>query len=126
MSEPVVAIDVVAVLLAVTGSFVAPVVPVTVTVPVAVGAPLTVQVMPAPAATVAGGVGVHEVVRPAGRPDTAQLALVALAPAEAALVHVNVPLYGWFRSAVAGSPERSIDISEPVGAMVLSPCCWPR
>ena len=76
--------------------------------------PLTEQVIAAPAATVAGGVGTQPVtVTPAGRPVTPHDAAVALAVAVALFVHVKVPVYGWFRLAVVGSPDRSIDMSEP-------------
>ena len=98
MSEPDVAIGAVAVLLppAVVPpltSLVAPVVAVTVVVPVAVGVPLTGQLMLVPAATVAGGAGVHvPTVTPGGRPLTEHVALIALAVADALLVHLIVPL----------------------------------
>jgi hypothetical protein len=59
----------------------APVVTLTAELPTAVGVPLTVQVMTPPMATVAGVAGEHTLVRPAGRPATAQLALVAAAVA---------------------------------------------
>ena len=76
--------------------------------------PLTEQVIAAPAATVAGGVGTQPVtVTPAGRPVTPHDAAVALAVAVALFVHVKVPVYGWFRFAVVGRPLRSIDMSEP-------------
>ena len=91
MSEPVVAMVVEAVLLATTGSLVAPVVPLTVELPTVVGVPETVQVMAALGATVAGGVGAQDVVRPAGRPVTAQVADVAAMAGDAALVQVKVP-----------------------------------
>lgn len=91
MSEPVTAIDPDAVLFAVFGSLLALVVPDTVAVPTAVGVPLTVQVIAAPGAMVAGGTGEHVVVRPAGRPLTAQVAAVAATAGAAALVHVKVP-----------------------------------
>ena len=91
-SEPVVAIVVVAELLAGLPSLVAPVVPVRLEVATVVGVPETVQVMTALAARLAAGtVGEHEVVRPAGKPLTAQVALVAAIAGEAALVHVKVP-----------------------------------
>lgn len=73
-------------------SLVAPVVAVTVTLPVAVGVPETVQEMLAPMATDAGGVGVQvPTVTPAGRPETLQLAATAAAVAEPLLVHSTVP-----------------------------------
>ena len=98
MSEPLVAIDAVAVLLppAVVPplvSLLAPVVAVTVDGPDAVGVPLTGQLMLAPAATVAGGGGEQApTVTPGGRPLTEHVALVALAVAAALFVHLIVPL----------------------------------
>ena len=74
-------------------SLVAPVVAVSVLAPTAVGVPLTGQEMLEPAATVAGGAGVHvPTVTPAGRPASEQVALVALAVAVALFVHFSVPL----------------------------------
>ena len=74
-------------------SLVAPVVAVRVLAPTAVGVPLTRQEMLEPAATVAGGAGVHvPTVTPAGRPASEQVALVALAVAVALFVHFSVPL----------------------------------
>jgi hypothetical protein len=74
-------------------SLTAPVVTATVLDPMAVGVPETGQEMLVPAATVAGGSGVHApTVTPGGRPVTAQVALVALAVAVALLVHLIVPL----------------------------------
>ena len=73
-------------------SLVAPVVAETVTLPEAVGVPLTGHVMLNPAATLAGGTGEQvPIVTPAGKPDTAQLAAAALAVAAALLVHLMVP-----------------------------------
>jgi hypothetical protein len=98
MSEPDTATALVAVLLPPPDvpplvSFVAPVEAVTVDEPSAVGVPETAQEMLAPAATVAGGVGVHvPTVTPGGRPETEQLAFVALAVADALFVHLTVPL----------------------------------
>ena len=92
MSEAVVAIDAVAMLLAVFPSLVAPVTPVSVLVPTAVGVPETLQVMAAPAATLTGGVGAHDVVKPAGSPATEQVAPVAAIRGAAPLEQVNVPL----------------------------------
>ena len=91
MSEPTAVIVVVAVLLAELPSLVAPVVPGSVELPSADGVPETVQVMLAPGATAVGGVGAHEVVRPAGKPETAQVAAVAPSTGAAAFEHVNVP-----------------------------------
>ena len=91
MSEPVVVIDVAAVLLPDVPSLVAPVVPVSDAVPTDVGVPETVHEMAAPGATLVGGVGVHEVVKPAGRPATAQVAAEAARAGDAAFVQVNVP-----------------------------------
>lgn len=92
ISEPLTASVVVAVSLAGLLSLPAPVVPVSVLDPVLTGVPATVQVILAPAATVAGGVGEQVVLRPAGRPLIAHDAFVALAVAVAELVQVKVPL----------------------------------
>ena len=98
MSEPDVAIEAVAVLLPPVDvppltSLVAPVVVVTVVVPVVVGVPLTGQLMLAPATTVVGGAGAHTpTVTPGGKPLTEHVALIALAVADALLVHLMVPL----------------------------------
>jgi hypothetical protein len=74
-------------------SLVAPVATVTVEEPEAVGVPETGHEMLAPAATVAGGAGVHApTVTPGGRPDTEHDAFVALAVAVVLLVHLIVPL----------------------------------
>lgn len=74
-------------------SLTAPVVTVTVVVPLAVGVPETGHEMLAPAASVVGGAGVHvPTVTPGGRPVTAQVADVALAVAVALFVHLMVPL----------------------------------
>ncbi|MEZ5854622.1 MAG: hypothetical protein R3D67_07680 [Hyphomicrobiaceae bacterium] len=74
-------IDDVAVLLALLVSFVAPAVPVTVVVPTMVVVPDTEQVIVLPAGSnPTGGVGVQPVTdRPAGSPETAQVALMAAA-----------------------------------------------
>ena len=60
--------------------------------PVLTGVPETVHVILAPAATLAGGVGEHDVLRPVGKPLRAQAALVAVAVAAAAFVQLKVPL----------------------------------
>ena len=91
MSEPAVAMVVLAVLFEVLPSLVAPVVPLTGSLPGAVGVPETVQVILAPGATVAGGEGAHDAVTPGGRPETAQLAFVAAIIGAPPLVQVNVP-----------------------------------
>ena len=97
ISDPAVAMALVALLLPPAPvppllSLVAPVVTETVVVPAAAGVPLTGQEILAPAASVAGGAGVHvPTVTPGGKPDTAQLALTAEAVAVALLVHENVP-----------------------------------
>lgn len=71
----------------------APVTTVTVAAPADVGVPLTGQLMLAPATTVAGGAGVHApTVNPGGRPEMVQLALTALAVADALLVQLIVPV----------------------------------
>jgi hypothetical protein len=92
MSAPVTASDAVAVLFTGVTSLVAPVVPVSGAVPTAVGVPETVHVIDAPGATVVGGVGEHVVVRPAGKPATAQVAAVAAMAGDAAFEHVKVPV----------------------------------
>jgi hypothetical protein len=92
MSEPLAASTVVAMLLAVFGSFDAPVVPLTVEELGAVGVPETVHVIVAPGATVVGGVGEHDVVSPEGKPVTPQLAAVAATAGAAAFEQVNVPV----------------------------------
>ena len=92
MSAPFVVIDVVAVLLAALPSLLALVVPDSVLVPTAVGVPEIVQVILAPATTLVGGVGEHDVLRPGGRPETAQVADAAVSAGARALVQVNVPL----------------------------------
>jgi hypothetical protein len=106
-----------AVLFEIFGSLVAPVVPLTVNVPPVVGVPVTVHEMREAGATVVGGVGVHVVVRPEGKPVTAQEAAVAATAGGAALVHVYVPEYGWPIAAEGGNPASEIVISEPVTAM---------
>ena len=74
-------------------SLVAPVVTAIVAGVVEVGVPVTGQLMLAPAATVAGGTGVHApTLKPAGNPEIAQPAFVALAVAAALFVHRMVPL----------------------------------
>jgi hypothetical protein len=77
-------------------SLVAPVVNVSGAVPTAVGAPLTVQVITAPMATVppVGTVGEHTLIKPVGNPAIAQVvnALAGAVAAGAVLVQVNVPL----------------------------------
>ena len=91
MSAPVTEIVVDAVLLATLTSLVAPVVPLTVDDPTVVGVPETVHVIDAPGATLAGGTGAHMVVKPAGSPDTAQVAPVAATSGAAPFEQVNVP-----------------------------------
>lgn len=120
MSEPVTDSEAVAVLFAATLSLPAPVEPDKVELPTAVGVPVTVQVIVAPGATEAAGtVGEHDVLRPAGRPASAQVALVAAMEGAAALVHVYEPEYATPMLAVAGSPERLMLISEPETATAL-------
>jgi hypothetical protein len=71
-------------------SLVAPVVAVAVVEPGAVGVPDTGHEMLLPAAM--GGAGEHvPMVTPAGKPEMAQVALTALAVADALLVHFSVP-----------------------------------
>ena len=93
ISEPVTATVVVAALLPVVASLVALVVPVRVEEPTVVGVPETVHVMTPPTARLAtGGIGEHDVVKPAGNPLMAHVALVAAIDGAAAFEHVNVPL----------------------------------
>ena len=92
ISAPVVVIDVDAVLLAGLPSLLARVVPDNTLVPTAVGVPETVQVMLAPAATLVGGVGEQLAVRPAGKPEIAHVAAVAVSAGDAAFEQANVPL----------------------------------
>ena len=92
MSEPMAPSVTVAVLLAELPSLVAPVDPTTVLEPTVVGVPETVQVIFAPGATEAGGVGEQDDVKPAGRPVTAQLAEVAVTAGASALAQLYVPL----------------------------------
>ena len=104
-------------------SFVAPVVAVSVVAPEAVGVPLTGHEILAPAATVAGGTGEHApTVTPGGSPVTEQVAFVAEAVAVALLVHLSVPLYATPSVAVAGNPDTSGVISEPV--VVMASVVW--
>jgi len=92
MLEPVTTIDRVAVLLPALLSFVAPVVPVAVELPIAVGVPETGHTIVPPAATVAGGTGVQvPTVRPAGRPASEQVAPDAWNNGEAPAVQVKEP-----------------------------------
>lgn len=71
---------------------VAPVVPVTVMVPADVGVPDTVQVIVPPGATLVGGVGEHDDIRPAGNPEIAHVAAVACRNGDVAFVQVYVPV----------------------------------
>jgi hypothetical protein len=120
ISEPVTASDAVVVLFAALPSLPAPVAPDSADVPSAVGVPETVHVMVAPGASVAAGaVGEHVVVKPAGRPASAQLAFVAAIAGAAAFAHVNVPEYGTPMLAVAGKPARLMLMSEPETATAL-------
>jgi hypothetical protein len=91
MSEPVAPSVAVAELLTGLLSLLAPVVPVTVTLPNTIGVPLTLQVIVAPGATVVGGVGEHDAVRPAGSPLSAHDAFVAATAGAAAFEHVKLP-----------------------------------
>ena len=96
ISEPDVVMDLVAELLPPVPvppleSLLAPVITVTVDAPAIVGVPEIGQLMLAPATTVAGVAGEQvPAVTPAGRPEMAQLAMVAVA--EAAFVHKMVPV----------------------------------
>jgi hypothetical protein len=91
-SEPTTASVVDAVSLAGFKSLEAPVVPLMAAVPTVVGVPETVQVMDAPAASgdAVGTIGAQVCVKPAGRPVAAQVAPMAAAAGDAALVHLNV------------------------------------
>jgi hypothetical protein len=120
MSEPVTASDAVAVLFTALPSLPAPVEPESADVPNAVGVPETVHVIAAPGASEAAGtVGEHVVVKPAGKPASAQLAFVAAIAGAAAFAHVNVPEYGTPMLAVAGKPARLMLMSEPDTATAL-------
>lgn len=79
-------------LLAAVPSLVAPVVPLSVDEPVAVGVPDTVHEIVPPGAIVAGGVGVQDDVRPAGNPVMEHAALDAVTAGDAAFEQVYVPL----------------------------------
>jgi hypothetical protein len=98
MSEPETATAFVAVLLPPPVvppllSLAAPVVAVTVEEPGPVGVPETGQEILAPAATVAGGVGVQApTVTPGGKPDTMHVAFAAFCVAVALFVHLTVPV----------------------------------
>jgi hypothetical protein len=73
-------------------SLVAPVVPVTVTVPAAVGVPETVHVIVEPGVTIAAGdVGEQTLDKPAGSPLMAHVAAVASMYGTAAFEQVYVP-----------------------------------
>jgi hypothetical protein len=113
MSEPVTTNVAVAVLFVELGSFGEPVLPLSGDEPGAVGVPETVQVIAAPGATVEGGVGAHDVVKPAGRPVTAHVALVAAMAGAAAFEQVKEPEYGTPTEALVGRPERLMLMSEP-------------
>ena len=92
ISEPVVLMDAMAELFAAFGSLLAPVVPVSGLVAPAVGVPETVHVIDAPAATLIGcGPGAQEYVKPAGKPEMAQVAAVAVTSGAPPFEHVNVP-----------------------------------
>jgi hypothetical protein len=92
MSAPMMLSDACAVLLAAVTSLEAPVVPFSVTVPMAVGVPATVHVITPPGASgeLVGTVGAQVVVRPAGRPVTPQMAALADTAGAGALEQVNV------------------------------------
>jgi hypothetical protein len=127
MSEPVVAMELVTLLLPVLPvpplpSLVAPVVSVSGELLTAVGMPVTVQVITAPIATVAavGTVGLHTGVKPAGKPVIAQVApiLAASVAPGAVLVQVKVPVYGAPTAAVVGMPAKDGTMSEAVTTTV--------
>jgi hypothetical protein len=125
-SEPVTLIDAVAVLLPRLTSLVAPVVPLSVALPTAVGVPDTVHVIAAPGATDAAGTdGAQTVLKPAGRPATAQLAAVAAIAGAAALLHLKVPVYATPMLAVVGNVVKSMLISELDGDNVADALLLP-
>jgi hypothetical protein len=126
MSEPVAPSVAVAVLLAVLPSLVAPVVPVSVAEPGVVGVPLTVHVILAPGATLVGGAGTHEAVRPAGKPVTPHVAAVAATAGAAAFEHVKVPVYGTPTLIAVGRVLRSMLMSAPVTATALVAVLLPE
>lgn len=92
MSELCTVNEAVAVLFGRLRSFVALVVPVTVTVPAEVGVPETVQVMTPALATLVGGTGEHDDVSPAGKPEMAHVAASAWRNGDAAFEQVYVPV----------------------------------
>jgi hypothetical protein len=106
-------------------SLLAPVVMLVDMVPNVVGVPLTVQVIAAPIATVpvVGTVGVHVVVKPAGKPAMAQVApaVAAAVAAGAVLVQVKLPVYGTPTWAVVGMPAKDGTMSEAVMATITVP-----
>lgn len=112
MSEPTAPSVVVAVLLVLLPSLVAPVVPVTVELPGVVGVPVTEQVMVAPGATEVGVAGEQVNVRPVGRPATLHEAAVAVMAGDAAFEQVNEPVYGTPTMTVVGRPLRLMLMSE--------------
>lgn len=104
--------EAVAVLFGKLRSLVALVVPVTVTVPAAVGVPETVHVIAEPGVTIAAGdVGEQTLDNPAGNPLMAQVAAVASIYGAAALEHVYVPVYGTL-SAAGPRPAKLTLMSE--------------
>lgn len=121
ISGRVVVIALVVVLLAVLMSFVAPVVPVTVTGPAVVGVPATVQVTVCPTGTLvpgnhslfAGLIVQAPTVTPEGRPLTPH-SVPATASALPALVQLKLPVYGTPTDAVAGKPARETPMSGAV------------
>jgi hypothetical protein len=101
-------------------SFVAPVVTVTVGVPFVVGVPLTGHVIVPPGAMLAGAVGVQvPTVTPGGNPVTLQVALSADPVAVGLFRQTIEPVYVEPTVAVAGSPERSGTMSEPLAASTV-------
>jgi hypothetical protein len=89
MSEPVTVTAAVAMLFARLSSLVAPVEPLIVMAPTTVGVPETAHVIVAPGASdAAGEAGVQTVVRPAGIPVAAHVALIAAIDGAVALVQV--------------------------------------
>jgi hypothetical protein len=104
-----ISMGVVAVLLPLTLSPVAPVVAVTVTGPVAGAVKLTEQLMVPPTETVMGGVGAQLTEAPDGRPVTAQVA--AGAERVPTFVQVAVPATGLPATTPLGNPFKEALIS---------------
>jgi hypothetical protein len=102
-------------------SLTAPVVTVTFAAAFDVGVPDTVHEIEAPAASEAAGeAGVHvPSVTPAGRFETAHVALSAAAVDVALFVHLIVPVYGTPTVIDVGRPDRSGNMSEATVAIAF-------